>query len=318
VRAATALAPTPLRAFDLQVASVTDLSPHFRRVTLAAPDLAALDHGGVLGPRDLRVKLVLPLSGRRVTRLEDLSHGWYQRWLALDPAQRGILRTYTVRKARVSGGDPRSTSTSWSIRTRGRLVPPPAGSPPPEPGRELTVIGPNAGAPPGVEWQPTTNLSRGRVLLIGDETAVPAIGSILESLPTGCTGHALLEVPVAEDFLHLPTRADLQVVWCVRWRRPRGFALTRAVRDVLHAAPVAARSDSQPRIADVDADAELLWDVPTPPGAAGGEGRPAVTAWLAGEAGVVRGLRRLLHAHGLGRGSLSAMGYWREGRPERT
>jgi iron complex transport system ATP-binding protein len=90
------------------------------------------------------------------------------------------------------------------------------------------------------------------------------------------------------------------------------------VRDVLHAAPVVPRSHSQPRIADVEVDAELLWDVATPPGAAGGEERPAVTAWLAGEAGVVRGLRRLLHAHGLGRGSLSAMGYWREGRPERT
>jgi iron complex transport system ATP-binding protein len=39
---------------------------------------------------------------------------------------------------------------------------------------------------------------------------------------------------------------------------------------------------------------------------------------VAGEAGVVRGLRQLLHEHGLDRRSLSAMGYWREGRPEQT
>ena len=55
-------------------------------------------------------------------------------------------------------------------------------------------------------------------------------------------------------------------------------------------------------------DAVLPWDVPEQP-----DGSP-LYVWLAGEAGVVTGLRRQLVGLGVDRRSVAFMGYWRAGR----
>ena len=58
----------------------------------------------------------------------------------------------------------------------------------------------------------------------------------------------------------------------------------------------------------------LVWGVPDAPDT----GAPAY-AWLAGEAGVVTGLRRhLLREAGFDRRSVAFMGYWRQGREALT
>ena len=66
-----------------------------------------------------------------------------------------------------------------------------------------------------------------------------------------------------------------------------------------------------PHLDDVDIETGILWEVPAEePRAASG-----AYAWLAGEAGVVKGLRRhLVQEIGLPRTSVAFMGYWREGR----
>ena len=59
---------------------------------------------------------------------------------------------------------------------------------------------------------------------------------------------------------------------------------------------------------------DILWDVPENAEAVGPE---CLYAWLAGEAGVVRTLRRhLVRDVGVPRTSVAFMGYWREGRAE--
>ncbi|MDQ3221923.1 MAG: siderophore-interacting protein, partial [Gemmatimonadota bacterium] len=61
-----------------------------------------------------------------------------------------------------------------------------------------------------------------------------------------------------------------------------------------------------------DVDNAIPWDVP-------GDSQPlgGVYAWLAGEAGVIKNLRRLLvTGAGLHRPSVAFMGYWREGDAE--
>ena len=60
----------------------------------------------------------------------------------------------------------------------------------------------------------------------------------------------------------------------------------------------------------MDVDREILWEVP--------ERRPRpLYAWLAGEAAVIRGLRRhLVTERGLDRRAVAFMGYWRRGRAE--
>ena len=76
--------------FEVEVVRTQRLSPTFLRVTFGGASLHDfLDHGP-LGPRDLRVKLVVPVGSRRPLHVTDLSDGWYQRWRALDPEERGI------------------------------------------------------------------------------------------------------------------------------------------------------------------------------------------------------------------------------------
>jgi len=69
-----------------------------------------------------------------------------------------------------------------------------------------------------------------------------------------------------------------------------------------------------PRIepAYVDDD-DILWEVPEEPALP--QRSSGVYAWLAGEAGVVKGLRRhLVQERGIDRRSVAFMGYWRDGR----
>lgn len=309
-----------IRAFQVAVTDVQQLSPHFVRVTFGGTDLAQMDDGGELGPRDLRVKLMIPSPGSEPPDLGDLSDGWYRTWLAMDPLERGSMRTYTIRSARVRGDDPQ-VDVDFVVHTddvAGGCGPAARWLRSAAPGARLTMLGPDAatpgdGRPSGVEWSPPSSDTGARVLLVGDETAVPAIGSILQTLPAGVRGHAVAEVPTAQDFLDLPTSADVEVVWCARGDRPRGAALASAVREVLDALGVAAARAAGEAPREVDVDADLLWETAEPPSL----GLDGVYAWLAGEAAVVRDLRRhLVRDRGLDRRSAAFMGYWREGRAE--
>lgn len=301
-------------AFEVEVVRTSRLSPHFLRVTFGGADLVGLDDGGPLGPRDLRVKLVLATPGHPLPDLGDLSGGWYATWLALDADRRGCMRTYTVREARVRGDGPPEVDVDFVLH-------PGAGTPGPaarwvadvRPGDRVLLLGPNAAAghgdrPPGVEWAPPTGADV-RVLLVGDETAVPAISSVLRTLSAGVRGHVVAEVPTAADFLDLPTAAHLQVVWCARNDRPRGAAMWAALEEVLDGLGTTAPG-APAELPDVDVDGGILWEIAE--AAAGGW-----YAWLAGEAAVVRDLRRhLVGERGLDRRRVAFMGYWREGRAE--
>ncbi|NUP74049.1 MAG: siderophore-interacting protein, partial [Sinomonas sp.] len=101
-------AVTPVRPFALTVTAVQEVSPHLRRVTLGGTclrDFATDDDGATW---DLRVKLVVPPFGRpgiAAPALEAVPGGsaasWYETWLGLPEDERGDLRTYTVREARL-------------------------------------------------------------------------------------------------------------------------------------------------------------------------------------------------------------------------
>jgi iron complex transport system ATP-binding protein len=314
----TAALPTML-AFDVEVVGVRRLSPSMVRVTFGGDCLHRFDDGGPLGPRDLRVKLLFAPAGSPPPDLSDLSHGWYQRWLTLDPAVRGAMRTYTVRAARIRGSQP-EVDIDFVLHGEGPDAGGHAGpgsgwAAQAAVGQRLTVLGPCAGSQAygGVEWQPPapTPGVPVRVVLAGDETAVPAISSILEFLPQGYAGHALLEVPSAGDVLTV-TGGDVAVRWLPRNGRARGELLREALIDVMAThAEVASAATAWPDLADVDVDHEVLWETPGPARATD------CYAWIAGEASVVRDLRRLLVRDlGVDRSQVAFMGYWREGRAE--
>ncbi|MEV0631413.1 siderophore-interacting protein [Nonomuraea wenchangensis] len=292
---------SPFHMFHVQVDRLERLSPSFLRVTFTGDDLCHFADNGY----DQRIKLVLPLPGCGLSYLPS-GPDWYAQWRQLDDARRNPIRTYTARQVRAHireldvdvvmhpDGGP---VARWAERV--------------QPGDEAAILGPDArydGEHGGLEFRLPAGSAT--VLLAGDETAVPAICSVLERLPAGVTGEALMEVPFADDALPVETSCSVRVGWLPRNGGERGAQLVPAVRAAagrLLTSPGAGLNG----FSEVDVDTEDLWEVPQEDAA------EPLYAWLAGEAGVIKTLRRhLVGERGMDRRAVAFMGYWREGRAE--
>lgn len=307
--------PQPWRRFDATVRRVQRLSPSFVRLTLGGPGLARFaDLGG-----DTRCKLVLPAPDGGYDHLPR-GDDWLDRLRRMPAARRCPVRTYTVRAVRQHACevDVDAVLHHHAPGPAGRWVA--AASP----GDPIVLVGPDAAHPGphgGSAWAPAAGVER--VLLAGDETAVPAVAAILESLPADARGTALLEVPVTGDGWGLAAPTGVDVLWLPRDGALHGTRLVPAVESALDALvprtgdrSAATRRDGHRRpvdLRDVDVDHEPLWEVP--------EAGPRTSthgfhAWLAGEAGVVAELRRrLVRDRGIDRSAVAFMGYWRLGLP---
>lgn len=193
-----------LKARRLQVLRRELLSPHIVRVTFGGPDLADF----ISASFDDHVKLMLPAPGQSEPTLPELGpNGPVQR----EGAVRPVMRDYTPRRFDAAAceldiefalhGD--GPAAAWAAQaTAGQVVG--IGGP-----RGSFVI------PTGFDWH----------LLVGDDTALPAIARRLEELPAGT--RALVVLAVAEtDRRALPSAADVQVHWVA----PDSLALVDAVR----------------------------------------------------------------------------------------
>jgi NADPH-dependent ferric siderophore reductase len=296
------------RTFAVRVCGLLRLSPSFLRVTFTGDDLGDCTPNGW----DQRIKVLLPLPGRG---LADCPTGadWYAEWRALPEERRNPIRTYTVRATR-----PEAREIDVDVVLHGATGPASAWAETAAVGDEVALVGPNArfpGPTGGFEWHPPADASC--LLIAGDETAVPAICAIVEALPAGPPARAFLEVPTAADILPLAVPAGVEVTWLPRRTDEaatpagHGARLTAAVVRAVRQLPGRAHPSVPTALDDVDVDTDILWEVPEP--------LPRTTsgpyAWLAGEAGTVKALRRhLVQEAGLDRGSVAFMGYWRRGR----
>ncbi len=297
------ITPTILtwRHFHVSVARLERLSPSFLRVTFTGPDL---DEYADLG-YDARTKLILPLAEGYAHLPEGAD--WYPQWRRLPPEQQNPIRTYTTRAVR-----PGVREVDVDIVLHPDGGPAARWAEQAAPGDRLVLLGPNVradGPHGGVEFRWP---GPGRpLLLVGDETAVPAIATILSQLPAYATGAVLLEVPEPEDRWELRTPAGMSVTWLARRQRPHGELLVPAVQSAARVLAGAGRPGGAD-LEEVDIDTELLWEVAEP-----ASDSAELYAWLAGEAGVITTLRRyLVRDLGIDRGSVSFMGYWRRGRAE--
>lgn len=300
--------PLPMLLADVEVVSVVPLGPTFVRVELGGPALADF---GVDGPRwDQRIKLVVPdpVTGD-MTSIEGADDTWWATWLERPATERGHMRTYTVRDVRGSG-EQTTLVVDMVLHLEGDLVGPGSTwAAQATPGDRIVLLAPRRGVPyGGIEFTPWPGAD---LLLVGDETAVPAICTVLEQLPADARGTAFLEVPRAADVQDVRRPAGLEVVWLAR----EGVELGTGLRDgvVAHLGVQGAEIDVAPDEVDPD-----LWETPTwsssGQAVAGGRVASGTYAWIAGESSVVTGLRRhLVHEVGFARNQVAFMGYWRRG-----
>ncbi|MDG4814853.1 MULTISPECIES: siderophore-interacting protein [unclassified Micromonospora] len=231
-------------------------TPHVIRLVLGGEELTGLPVGE---HTDHYVKLVFPPDG--VTYPEPVDLAAIRR---LPADQWPRLRAYTVRAFDAAANEltidvvhhgDEGVAGPWAARLR--------------PGDPVRFVGPGgAYAPsPDADWH----------LLVGDESALPAIAAALERLPADAPARVFLEVADAAEEQPLPSKGDVELTWLHRGDRPVGEALVAAVRAL-----------------------------DFPPG--------TVHAFVHGEANFVRELRRLLRVErGVPREWLSISGYWRRG-----
>ncbi len=241
------------------------------------------------------------MSPRRINpiRDRDLLAGFAGRAPEPDPhvhgSSRVSARAHEVHVDLVGHGDDGSASR-WVNRARV--------------GDEIRLVGHNARADRSTaafEWRPPPGSVT--YVLAADETAVPAVATIRERLPITARGTAIPQVPTAAR--------------PVGTTGPRG----RLVRARPRSARVGVdpggrtRDDRGPRLSSggqirclrgEHRDEDDPWDVPDDTRA-----DDSVYAWLAGESGVAKHLRRrLVRDLGIDRRSVAFMGYWRLGAAE--
>ena len=276
----TAVRPWDYSAFQVSVRRKHQPSPGFIRVTLAGSGLQNFGPWGL----DQRIKLVLPMEDGSMPEFglleEPTPHPkyWYARWRNLPESARNALRTYTPSAIRPERSEididlyihePAGPASRWALNC--------------EPGERLVITGPDVRAGQtgyGIHFAPPQALRR--LLLVGDESALPAINNVLTTLGPGTDAEVLLELADPRDNL-LPTGAARLETTIIQRGAVAGEALETAVRTW---------GDSQP---------EPMGD-------------PGFYAWIAGEATATTNIRRHLTQHlGVPRGHVTFQGYWKLG-----
>ncbi|RWA69898.1 siderophore-interacting protein [Mesorhizobium sp.] len=208
-------AGTPAFFREITVESSARLSPHMQRVRFSCRDLGRFAHGG------LHVRLLLPPPGRQPVWPSMGADGML---LWPSGADSLTVRVYTIRALDIGDG--------WLdvdfVLHPGTETPAAAFAQSARAGDVIGMIGPGGGDVPE-----TKNL-----LLVGDDTALPAIGRILEALAPSTCAEALVEVNGPEDRTALTEGDNITVHWLYRHGREAGCAglLPAALRERDHAA----------------------------------------------------------------------------------
>jgi NADPH-dependent ferric siderophore reductase len=246
--------PPPFRR--LKVRRAERLSTRMGRVTLGGEEL----EGFSLEQPAASVRVLLPSGGQAGLVVPE----WAGNEFLLPGGIRPIIRTLTPRRfdpARLELDvevviHDSGAASGWAARVG--------------PGDDCALSGPARGYRIDPEGR--------RFFLAGDETAIPAIGQILESLPGDIPVQAVIEVAAADARVMLPVRPEATIEWFVQ---PAGSlpgeSLVQAVAG-----------------ADLD---------------------PGVRVWAAGEAAAMQRIRRhLFETRALPREQATVRGYWKHGR----
>ena len=304
------------------------ISPNFQRVTFTGVD----DMGPAGHIMDLRIKLVIPGA----QGLPEMSgkENWYDEWKAIEPDKRGSMRTYSIRELRRAGehGEGSNGEAELDIDFALHGVGTPDSGPAAtwavaaKPGDQLYVVAPQKDdeSGPGIEFQPgeATN-----VVILGDETALPAMLRIADEWPAELTGTMYFELVEAADIPQIDFPENLTVHWVPRSQEHTyGDLLVESAARLFEVEnPRGEFTPPEPSLSDAAEPAPLVWETPayssyddddesSEPTSTVAERFADTYFWIAGEAGMVTTIRRMLvKGAGISRHSVSFMGYWKNG-----
>lgn len=256
----------PISLRELRVVRAVELTPGMRRVTLAGEQLGAFTSANGLAQPAFRsdgfddeIRIVFASPGHREPLLPVQLDG------SVRPPEGGrvLSRGYTVRRWDRAAGEldvdivthGTGVGTTWAARA--------------EPGDRIHLFGPllSRPMPRDADW----------LLVAGDESALPAIGRLLDELPENGRARVFVEVVADTHRQRLRELPGVEVTWLVQDGTESGTSTLL-----------------------VDAIRSSEWP----------EGRPF--AWIAGEQAAVRDVRRYLVAdRQLPKSEIDFTGYWK-------
>ncbi|MFD2757525.1 siderophore-interacting protein [Gulosibacter faecalis] len=246
------------------------VTPNMQRVTLGGDDLRRFEYRGF----DQWFRLALPVQDS--TRFDNLPSkfgiGGYLKYLTLPKGTRPVIRNYTVRQYRADpveldidfvvhagetdDGHAVGVAAPWALAAK--------------PGDAVAFIDQGCGyAPVAADW----------TLLVGDESALPAVAGVLRDLPRDARGHAIIELFDERDRQDVEAPEGVEVHWVLR--SPTDAPGTAAL----------------PKLAALE----------FPEG--------SVYAFAVGESAVATGARRhLVNERGVPKSNVTFSGYWKRGK----
>ena len=244
----------------LDVLRVERLTPHMQRITLGGEAL----HGFLSAAPDDHVKLFFPNSQGELVP-PTLGPNGPEFPTGREPSP---MRDYTPRRHDAAGnelvidfvlhGD--GPASTWAAQAAV--------------GQRLGTGGPRGSFIAAEDYD--------RYVLIGDETALPAIGRWLEEMPEGANVHALVEIPGAGDRQLLESRSRFTLDWFER--DGRNAADSDLLEQALHRLPAIAGDTFY---------------------------------WIAAESRRARAMRQFLSLErDVAKESIRATGYWKSGDGE--
>lgn len=199
---------------SLYVSRKEYLTPHYLRVYLQGEGIEKLENTTI----GVNNKILIPPKGVNEIYFPKIDYTSMQ-WIPQPEEIRPVIRTYTHRGMDqtqkeiwidfVAHGD-EGPASAWAINAvKGDL---------------LGVLM----ADEKTELYPETD----NYILVGDATAIPVLGAILEDLPDTAKGVCLIEVFDEKDRQNLATNASIEFIWLYNDHPQKGSSLADELRKI--------------------------------------------------------------------------------------
>jgi NADPH-dependent ferric siderophore reductase len=169
-----------------QVNQIIELSPHLRRIVLTGNDLLGFPQG----MESAHVKVILPQPGQEKPKLEKYLGS--EKW----------MRSYTIRNYNPINSN---LAIDFAINDHSGLA-------------TYWAANANVGDYLGIAGPGETKYTKYDAdwhLIIGDLTALPAIATTLEKMPSDANGYVIAQVPTEQDIQSLKTPQNIHINWVI-------------------------------------------------------------------------------------------------------